>query len=60
MLGAEMVDSIVYQGTKTVWVTGWQSKNAAVAFSEVVKQRDDVSLVLRIERDYTMLDRADA
>lgn len=56
-----MIDSVVYEGQRTLWITGWRSQEAAMKFQKALSGVLPGNIVrLRIERDYTKTDRKDA
>lgn len=57
----EVVDSFVFQGDQTVWITTWGSEDAAIKFEKSAKSLANGNVVrIRVERDYTKTDRKDA
>lgn len=62
-LKMDMLDSLVFLGDKILWVTTWRTREAAKKFAEGVRidrMQGFTAVSVRIERDYTRSDRADA
>lgn len=62
-LKGEVLDSVVFTGdqTPTLWVTSWRSEDAAIQFEKSITTLPEDKLVrVRIDRDYTKVDRQDA
>lgn len=60
-LKSEVLDSAVFQGPSTVWITAWRSKDAAMRFAKSVESSSGDKVVrIRIDRDYTKTERNDA
>ena len=60
-LKGEVVDSTVYKGAQTLWITTWRSQDAAIHFEQsITSLPEDTLLRIRVERDYTKSDRNDA
>ena len=56
-----LIDSSVYQGQSTLWISAWRSKEAAVRFEKAVQQRISGKVVhVQIHRDYAKTERKDA
>jgi heme-degrading monooxygenase HmoA len=57
----DLLDSSVYQGPRTAWVTAWQSQDAADNLEKAIPREEGDALVkMVVERDYTKTDRKDA
>ena len=57
----DVIDSSVFHGPQTLWISAWRSKEAAEKFEKVLPRvSGDFPLHLRIERDYSKVNRADA
>lgn len=60
-LQSELLDSSVYLGPHTLWISSWQSEAAASTFANLLprSQGSEVKLIA-VERDYTKSNRKDA
>jgi heme-degrading monooxygenase HmoA len=57
----DMLDSSVFQGPRTLWVSGWKSQDAAENFEKAIpREEGDTSIIMAVNRDYTKSDRKDA
>lgn len=60
-LNEDMLDSAVYSGDQTLWITAWRSEEAAIHFEQCITTLPEDRLVrMRVDRDYTKTDRTDA
>lgn len=56
-----ILGSSVYQGPRIVWVSAWQSQDAAENLMKMPPRQDgDEIIAVRVRRDYTKSDRGDA
>jgi heme-degrading monooxygenase HmoA len=57
----DLLDSSVYQGPRTAWVSAWRSQDAADNLEKAIPREEGDALVkMMVERDYTKTDRKDA
>ena len=57
----DMLDSSVFQGPRTLWVSGWKSQDAAENGGKAIpREEGDTLIIMAVNRDYTKSDRKDA
>ena len=57
----DLLDSVVYQGSRIVWISAWPSRGAAQKLREALPRVDgDTLIILAVERDYTKNEREEA
>lgn len=56
-----LLDSSVYLGPQTLWISSWQSEEAASRFTKLLPRVENDNLkFIRVQRDYTKSRRTDA
>lgn len=60
-LKSKVLDSFVYQGPSTVWISSWSTTESIAKFEEAIqKQPGDKAVRVQVLRDYTKSERSDA